>query len=85
MPDPDRVELVTRPLKLSAWYEAKEMPDILKAGGNSPCLQAWGGVNESVVLVGPDVGCADHFGPLLGFVGEELAEPGWCERKRGAA
>src|SRR5215469_8782278 len=32
-----------------------------------------------------DVGGADHLGPFLGFVGEELAELGWRERKRGAS
>ena len=30
------------------------------------------------------MGGADHLGPFLGFVGEELAELGWRERKRGA-
>src|SRR6516165_11861875 len=32
-----------------------------------------------------DMGGADHLGPFLGFVGEELAELGRTERKRGAA
>src|SRR5262249_54218126 len=31
------------------------------------------------------MGGADHLGPFLGFVGEELAERGWRELKRGAA
>src|SRR5260370_16091625 len=32
-----------------------------------------------------DVGCPDNFAPLLGFVGEKLAELGWCEGSRRAA
>src|SRR5215831_17335074 len=32
-----------------------------------------------------DVGRADHLGPLLGFVGDELAEFGWRHRHRHAA
>src|SRR5262249_21563695 len=30
------------------------------------------------------MGGPDHLGPFLRFVGEELAELGWRERKRGA-
>src|SRR5260370_37476521 len=32
-----------------------------------------------------DVGCPDNFAPLLGFVGEKLAELGWGEGSRRAA
>jgi len=32
-----------------------------------------------------DVGCADHLGPLLGFLGEELGEIGRSARKRYSA
>src|SRR5260370_7478627 len=36
-------------------------------------------------LLGLDVGCPDDFAPLLGFVGEKLAELGWREGSRRAA
>ena len=32
-----------------------------------------------------DVDCLDHFAPLLGFVGDELAEIGRGQRKHSAA
>src|ERR1700688_4236170 len=32
-----------------------------------------------------DVGCPDHFGPFLGFAGDELSKVGGRERKQDAA
>ena len=41
--------------------------------------------SDSSRLLGFDVRGLDHLAPFLGFVGKELAEPGWCQRKRCAA